>query len=235
MLLVDLQETLSTNDIEQKFVKLAVEFGMGGRSSHLTFLTQQMVKRYPRFKYDGVMYRVLAIPYDVITKSNSVVDVLNFIRSNANYHDVISWSKSIKGVIRYHNLVATKTPKPRVFVIIEQQHTGFDFRPWIKSYVERGLNPGLLYSSEQVFEVLSPMTKSARIGMLFVFSNGEYNKFMVDDFAALKTTVKQLTDTPRTSVTFNNVNQKSKYASELSKLSTDNRKSRVGIDFYKND
>jgi predicted nucleotidyltransferase len=103
-----LVEALNPNDVERRFVQMARDYAFAKRSKSFTFITNRMMALHPEYVYEGKMYRVLAIPSEVVENAEHPSEVLDYIRTRANYHDVISWSKDIRGVIRYHNLVAGK-------------------------------------------------------------------------------------------------------------------------------
>lgn len=224
-----LLETMSDDDLERQFVAAAMQHGYGEAPPSFTFLANQMTTRFPEYTYEGKMYRIIAIPKAVIRQAASRSDVLTYIRANAVLHRVVSWSKTLKGVIRYHNLVAGKNENiagERVFVLLEQTATGFDYRPWIQSYhQDRNNNVGMLYSSVQVFEVLAPLRQDARISLFFIRIGDSYVKFTPDNFGELK----QNLDTSSLS---DHVNPKAPKKKDLKYLSTNKKVSRVGIDFY---
>lgn len=233
MKIIDLFETISDVELEQRFVKLATSYGVGNKPKQFSFIVNQMMTRHPEYVYNGVMYRVIAVPLDIITNSSNISEVLEYIRSKSNFHDMISWSSNIKGVIRYHNLVVNKSPTKRVYIIIEQQNIGFDYRSWLKSYHhERKNQSGLLYSNAQVFEILSQFTKSSRIGLLYLKFNNKYIKFDPTEFGEVQSTIQTLLSNNVPNNLNKSINSHSKYYSNTSTLSTDKRKSRVGLDFY---
>lgn len=175
-----LMETISDEQLEQRFAQAAHGRAFGDISALDNLLVNQMMKRHPEYVYSGLMYRCLSLPVEKILECKNVHDLQRYILTKAAEATAkVSWAKDMRGAIRYYNLVTharrdakTKYTWNRFIdarkanVIIEQRGVGFDYRPWIDAAEDR--IPGMLVSNHQVFEVLSETNQTARIGLIVV-------------------------------------------------------------------
>jgi len=222
-----LTELLDKQSIEQRFLKAASSYGWGDRGREFDLITTQMLKHHPEFRYEGRLYRALRLPSNVVTEASSPTDVLQYIKARNNPDKYQSWSKDVRGAIRYHNLARGGQSKSNVYVIIEQQGTGFDYRPWMNDANSRDVEAWLVNPNYQVFEVLSTPNDTTRLSLFFIENGKEYVKFTPDAFKQLQLALQG--NEPET-----RVNPNLRYKDYLKYLHRDSRKSRVGIDYYDN-